>query len=325
MKFFKITLIFVFFTYFTILNASEIKSDLPKKKIAYIVSDIKIPFWEIMSRGIKNNAEKLGYEAIIYSSNNLKKTEIENTLLAIKEKVDGIILSPINSSSAVTILKFAESSNIPVVISDIGADKGKYISYISSNNEEGAYKIGQVLVSKMQELGWDKTGSVGIISIPQKRENGKARTNGFIKAMSESNIDVLGLKQQVDFSYEETYDFTKELIKENKNIRAIWLQGSDKYKGALDAIKDAGKENDVLLVVFDAEPEFLDLIPKGVIVGAAMQQPYVFGEKAVDIIDNFFSKKDVQKDIQLPILPISIINIEENKTIIKRNVLGILE
>ena len=92
MKLFKITLIFLFFTYFTILNASEIKSDLPKKKIAYIVSDIKIPFWEIMSRGIKNNAEKLGYEAIIYSSNNLKKTEIENTIVSNKKPTFLIIL-----------------------------------------------------------------------------------------------------------------------------------------------------------------------------------------------------------------------------------------
>lgn len=325
MNFLKIVSLIILFTYSSFLSASEIKNNLVKKKIAYIVSDIRIPFWEIMNRGIKEKANELGYEVVVYSSNNIKKTEIENTLQAIKDKVDGIILSPINSSSAVTILKFAQSSNIPVVISDIGADKGEYISYISSNNEHGAYQIAQVLAKKMKEVGYDKKGSVGIISIPQKRANGKARTAGFMKAMDESGIKVLGLKQQVDFSYQETYDFAKELIEENKNLRAIWLQGSDRYQGALDAIKDSGKENDTLLIVFDAEPEFLDLIPKGVVVGTAMQQPFLFGEEAISLIDDFLNNKQVEKYIQLPILAISAENIEENTPIIKRNVLGILE
>jgi ribose transport system substrate-binding protein len=294
-----------------------------KKKIAYIVSDVRIPFWEIMSRGIKDSASKLGYELTIYSSNNLKKTEIQNSLIAIKNKVDAIILSPINSSSAVTILKLAKAENIPIIISDIGTDDGEYISFISSDNEDGAYRIGQVLAKRMEELNWQENGSVGIISIPQKRANGKSRTIGFMKAMKESNIKVVGIKQQVDFSYTETYDFSKELIKENKNLRAIWLQGSNRYKGSLDAIKDSGKENEILLIVFDSEPEFLELIPKGVLVGAAMQQPYIFGEKAIQLLNDLFNNKTVQKHIQLSILAISKENIEENRTIIKRNVLGI--
>ncbi|EQB40114.1 hypothetical protein M947_03570 [Sulfurimonas hongkongensis] len=323
MNLIKTTLLVTFFV--TFLGAVEVNSSVSKKKIAYIVSDIRIPFWEIMSRGIKNSAAKLGYKVSIYSSNNIKKFEIQNTIKAIKNRVDAIVLSPINSSSAVTILKFAKSANIPVVICDIGADEGDYVSFISSDNQDGAYKIGQVLTKKMRELGWDKNGSVGIISIPQKRANGKARTAGFMRAMSQSGIKVDGLKQQVDFSYKETYDFSKELIEKNENLRAIWLQGSDRYKAALDAIKDAGKENKVLLIVFDAEPEFLELIPKGIIIGAAMQQPYVFGENAVLVLDNFFNKKNVKKHIQLSILPISTDNIEKNTPLIKRNVLGILE
>lgn len=325
MNFIKITLFVTLFASLNILGAEEVKRDLPKKKIAYIVSDIRIPFWQIMSRGIKNSADELGYEVTIYSSDNIKKTEITNTLEVIKNRVDAIILSPINSSSAVTVLKFAEFANIPVIISDIGADKGKYISFISSDNEEGAYKIGLILSKKMKELGWDKNGFVGIVAIPQKRANGKARTTGFMRAMNESGIKVEGLKQQINFSYQETYNFSKELIEANKELRAIWLQGSDRYKGAQDAIKDAGKEGEILLIVFDAEPEFLELIPNGIIAGAAMQQPYIFGEKAIMLLNNFFNKKDVEKSIQLPILPVSTDNIEKNILLIKRNVLGILE
>ena len=139
MSFVKITLFVTLFAYFNILGAAELNTELSKKKIAYIVSDIRIPFWQIMSKGIKNSADELGYDVTVYSSNNIKKTEIKNTLQAIKNQVDAIILSPINSSSAVTVLKFANSANIPVIISDIGTQRGEYLSYISSDNENGAY------------------------------------------------------------------------------------------------------------------------------------------------------------------------------------------
>ena len=143
----------------------------------------------------------------------------------------------------------------------------------------------------MKNLSWNKEGTVGIISIPQKRTNGKDRTLGFIQALDEESIKVSGFYQQVDFSYEETYNYSKKLIEENKNLRAIWLQGSDKYKGALDAIKEANKQKEIALICFDAEPEFLEMIQNGDLVGSAMQQPYMMGQEAVISLNNFLNNK----------------------------------
>lgn len=298
--------------------------DAVQRRLAYLVSDVRIPFWDIMSRGIKSRAHSLGYSIDVYSADNIKKTELQNTLKAIKDKVDGLIISPINSSTAVTILNFAKQSAIPVVIADIGADSGQYVSYISSDNRQGAYDIGKVLVNKINEIGW-QDGSVGIVSIPQERANGKARTAGFLQALKEAGIKSGGLRQQVDFSYRETYAHTKDLINSAPSLRAIWLQGSNRYQAALDAIKDSGKEGQLLLLCFDAEPEFLEMIPEGVLVGAAMQQPYLMGEMAVSAMDSHLNGKDVKQQHQLPILAISNKNIKEKLPLIRRNVLGIAD
>lgn len=293
------------------------------KKIAYIVSDIEIPFWNIMARGIENNAKLNGYSVEILSANNIKKTEIANMVKAIKNRVDGIVISPINSSTAVSILRMAKKANIPVVISDIGTDAGEYLSFISSDNLKGAYGLGKILSNKMKKLALDKKGRVGIIAIPQKRANGKLRTKGFMKALSEAGIKGAGIKQQVTFSYQETYDFSKELIEKNPNLKALFLQGSNRYKGALDAIKDTGNKEKILLICFDAEPEFLELIPKGVLVGAGMQQPFLMGEKSASALISHLKGKRVEKSIQLEVLPISTDNIKQKLPIIKRNVLGL--
>lgn len=143
--------------------------------------------------------------------------------------------------------------------------------------------------------------------------------------MREAGIKGAGIEQQVDFSYQETYDLSMKLIKSAPDLRAIWTQGSDRYQGVLDAIADAGKKDEIVYISFDAEPIFLELISKGVLVGAAMQQPYLMGQEAVIAMDRHLNGEAVEKNRQLPILAISTENIEEMLPTIKRNVLGIEE
>ncbi|MGJ0313234.1 substrate-binding domain-containing protein [Aliarcobacter cryaerophilus] len=315
MRIFKIMVLLLFFI-------SNLYSN-QQKKLAYIVSDINIPFWQIISKGIKDKSNELGYEIHIYSSNNLKKNELENLASAISLKIDGLIISPINSSTASTLLEIAKMNKIPTIVADIGSDSQDYLSFISSDNKKGAYELGKILSKYMKSLSWNKEGTVGIIAIPQKRLNGKDRTIGFIQALEEDNIKVSGMYQQVDFSYEETYNYSKKLIDENKNLRAIWLQGSDKYKGALDAIKKVNKQNEIALICFDAEPEFLEMIQNGDLVASAMQQPYIIGQEAVVTLNNYFNNKEVKKEQKMEILSISKENIDDKLKIIKLNVLGI--
>lgn len=318
MKLQKLLVIGLFLT--VSLFAAQVQAS---KKIAYLVSDTSIPFWDIMARGIKSKAKDLGYEVTIMSANNSAKKELQNLAVAMRMDIDGLIISPLNSSSSVTILSIAKQNDVPVVISDIGTDGGEYVSYISSNNYEGSYGLGRLLAQKMKELNFDDK-RVGIIAIPQKRANGKARTAGFMKALDEAGIKGADMRQQVTFSYQETYDYTKELIELYPDMKALWLQGSDKYQGALDAMKDLNKE-DILLICFDAEPIFLELIPKGILVGAGMQQPFLMGEKALVNLHKYLNGKDVEKNPQLEVLVISQKNIKDKLPTIKRNVLGLGE
>jgi len=295
-----------------------------EKRIAYLVSDARIPFWSIMAEGIKHEAEELGYRVSVFSADNQARKELEFTAKAIEEGVEGIILSPTNSSAAVTVLKLAERAGIPVVISDIGADADNYVSYIKSDNYQGAYDLGGILASALQERGWQK-GTVGIVAIPQKRDNGKARTDGFLEALEERDIKSAGILQQSDFSYRETYDHTRTLISRNPALRAVWLQGSDRYQAALNAIADAGKEGEILLICFDAEPEFIEMIANGQLVASGMQQPYLMGEIAFEAMDAHLRDGDtdkVQKVQQVAVLPVSSKNLNKLLPTIKRNVLG---
>lgn len=307
---------------FTILLNVTLQASNSNKKIIYLNSDINVPFWKTMSNGIKDVVIDANYDFEVFDAQNSSKKELELTVKAIKEKVDGIIVSPTNSSACVTILKLAKSANIPIIISDVGADTKDYISYISSNNYKGAFEIGQVLSKQMKKRAW-QDGKVGIIAIPQKRINGQKRTSGFMKALTDSGIKGAAIKQMITWTQEETYNYTKQMINEFPNLRAIWLQTSSTYKGALQAIKESNKEDEIILIAFDAEPEFLELIPKGKILASGMQQPYLMGQAAAVNMIKHLNNEKVKKDIQIPVLVVSTDNISNNLDMIKLNVLGI--
>lgn len=304
------------------LNLPGISTKGAAKQIAYIVSDTGIPFWNIMAKGIERAARHHGCFLSVYSADNSRKKEFTFVARAIRDQVDGLIVSPTSSSACATILKLANDADIPVVISDIGTDGGEYLSYISSNNFEGAYEIGKVLTRKMISKGW-MNASVGIVAIPQKRKNGRERTAGFMKALDEAGIRGADIKQQTLWTEDETYHFCMDMIQKNPDLRALWLQGSDRYKGALRAIADSGKKQDILLVTFDSEPEFIQLIQDEVILGSAMQQPYLMGQKAFRVLMEHLNGQPVSRHIEIPILTISKENIMEKLPIIQQNVLGL--
>ncbi len=104
-------------------------------------------------------------------------------------------------------------------------------------------------------------------------------TEGFIEAAKQQGMRIAAIKQQKDFSYQETFIFTQTMLREHRKIRAIWLQGSDRYQAALDAIDSLGQRDKVLLICFDAEPEFIDMIRSQQLVGSGMQQPFLMGRE----------------------------------------------
>lgn len=291
------------------------------KQLIYITSDRRIPFWDIMSRGIQQRAQQLGHQVQVLSANNSTKRELEHLALALRQRVDGLIISPTSSSAGATLIKLASAAGIPVVVADIGADSDKYLSFIASDNYQGAYELGQILSRALLQKGW-QSGRVGIVAIPQRRQNGRERTAGFMQALDEAGILAAGMRQQVDFSYTETYTFSRELIDSEPQLRAIWLQGSDRYQAALDAIKDAGREGEILLATFDAEPEFIDMIQSGQLIGAAMQQPFLIGEEAVISLDRYFHGESVTPEHKLSVLAVSADNLQTHLSTIRRNVLG---
>src|SRR5262249_37893913 len=146
------------------------------------------------------------------------------------------------------------------IVSDIGTNSGEYVSFVISNNFEGAYGIGKVLGERLKAKGW-QNGSVGLVTISQARRNGQARTAGFRKAMQEAGITKeAALQQMQSYTADETFHFVQDMLTANPDLRGLFVQTDQPTTGALRAIKAARREGEVLVAAFDGTPELVQLI-----------------------------------------------------------------
>ncbi len=291
------------------------------KHLAYLTPGLDLPFWRILAKGIDDVAKANGGSSTAYDSHNSAQTQLQNAQDAIARKVDGILISPTDSSTAPAVLAAAGRAGIPVVIADIGTTSGEYVSFIISDNYQGAYGIGQALAKAMEAKGW-QTGTVGLVTISLARNNGKARTSGFMKAMDEAGIKQAALSQMQTYTSDETFKFVQDMITAHPDMRGLFIQTDQPTLGALRAVQAARKQNDILIAAFDGIPEFVKLIEDGSIVGSGMQQPYLMGQRSAQALFEHLADKTPEKQILVPIEVVTGENIKQLLPTIQKTVFG---
>jgi ribose transport system substrate-binding protein len=293
----------------------------PSLRVAYLTPGLDLPYWRILGKGISDVAAGLHAQATIYDSHNDAQTQLQNAQDALARNVDGLILSPTDSSTAPAVLAAARRAGVPVVIADIGTTNGDYAAFTISNNEDGAYRTGRVLAQALQNKGWTN-GTYGLVTISLARKNGQLRTAGFRKAMQEAGVKEAALSQMQSYTADETFHFVQDMLTAHPDMRAIFVQTDDPSLGAVRAIHAAGRDGEVLLAAFDGIPEFVPLIQGGQITVAGMQQPYLMGTKAASALFSQIAGKPPEKQIDIGIEIVDKSNLTSLLPTLQKNVFG---
>ena len=291
------------------------------KTIVYLTPGLDLPFWRYLSKGVEAAVKAKGYEFQALDSHNNPQTQLQNAQDSIAKGVAGIVISPTDSSTAPSVLELAKKSGIPVVIADIGTNSGDYVSFIISNNYEGAKGVGLALAEALKKKGW-QNGSIGLITISQARKNGQARTKGFRDGLIEGGVKTkeAGLQQMQSYTTDETFKFTQDMLTANPDMRGLFVQTDQPALGALRAIKAARRDGEILVAAFDGIPEFVNLLKSGQIVCSGMQQPYLMGERSGEAMVKHLASESVEKEISIPILAITSVNIDQELPTVKATV-----
>jgi ribose transport system substrate-binding protein len=280
------------------------------KRFAYLTPGLDLPFWRYLSKGIADTAKAAGASSTTYDSHNSAQTQLQNAQDVISRGVDGIIISPTDSSTAPAVIAAAERAKIPVVIADIGTTSGDYVSFVTSNNGQGAYETGQALAQAIKAKGW-QNGTFGLVTISLARKNGQLRTAGFRRAMAEIGMKEAQLSQMQTYTADETFRFVQDMLTAHPDMRALFVETDDPALGAARAIKAGRREGEILLAAFDGVPAFVQMLESGEITVAGMQQPYLMGVTCCQAMLDHLAGKTPQKNVLLPVEIVTSQNVKQ--------------
>jgi ribose transport system substrate-binding protein len=214
-----------------------------------------------------------------------EQTQIVNDLLA--NGCKAIAISPVDPANETQLLNKAASEAL-LVTQDSDAPNSNRACYIGTDNHAAGLKVG-ALIKEACPNG----GKIMLFVGKKDAQNAKDRAQGIEDALKGSNLTIVDTRTDDTDTTRAKANASDALVKDPDLVCLVglWNYNTPAIYGAM---KDAGKLGKIKIVGFDDEADTLNGIKQGYIYGTVVQQPYVFGEKVVDLFHDYVvgGKKD---------------------------------
>lgn len=215
------------------------------KTIALIVPSLKNPFFAEMASVINIEARNYGYITLIGDSDDDINIEKEEIIQLTSRNIDGMIIVPCGEGWQHLLKK--QTEGFPLICIDRYFEDMD-LSFVSSNNYDGAYSASKYLIEH---------GHTSIACIQGVRHSTPniQRVKGFEDAMSNFGITSYTVTGDA-FSEQNGYLETKLLLQQIERPTAIFTFSNTIAMGCLKALKEEKIKipNDISLITFDDNP-----------------------------------------------------------------------
>ena len=215
---------------------------------------------------------------IRYAEWNVEEQE-EQMREFIRNKVDAIILCPVDAKSYLNVLKEARNAGIPVINMNMKMDavSTEYITtYVGASMSEEADLAGQLVVECLN----GKKGKVGIIEGTQGTDPQIYRTQTFLEYISSyPDIEVVGIAE-ANWSKAKAGLAASNLLAQNPDINVFYCHDSNMAMGVYDMLKARGLDNKIQIIGIGNEQQHMDAVREGKIYGLVTQPPEYEAEYA---------------------------------------------
>jgi len=261
------------------------------KKASYnvvlITNDTFDPYYITVAAGAKAEAKKQGINLSWVAGKNIdvaSQTQVLNAAMA--KHPDFIVMSIIDAKAMIAPLKKVKSSGIPVITIDTDvADPSVRLGTISSDNTQGGRVAADVLAGL---VGSGKVGyqgyTPGIASVDD-------RHNGFTTQLKKHpKLTFIGSSYD-NYDLKDVASKVSATIRRNPDLQGLFAPATNEVIGTANAIQAAGKVGKIKLVGFDASPDEVNMLKRGVITALVVQKAYLMGQLGVREAVAYLSKK----------------------------------
>jgi ribose transport system substrate-binding protein len=256
-----------------------------KKKltIAVIPKGTTHEFWKSVHAGAIKASRELDVDIVWKGP--LKEDDLKQQIELVEsftaQRVDGIVLAPLNDKALRVSVKDAKNANIPVVVFDSALAGNDMVGYVATDN----LAAGRLAGERMAKLLGDK-GRVAVLRYQEGSASTAQREQGFLDAIAKhAGIEVVSSNQYGGATTETAFATSESLLAAqgaaSGKLDGVFCPNESTTFGMLLAVEKAGVAGKIKFLGFDASSKLVKALEQGNLQGLVLQNPMNMGYLAV--------------------------------------------
>lgn len=278
------------------------------KRMAVVISTLNNPWFVLLAESAKERAEELGYEAVIFDSQNNSSKETEHFDNIIAAGYGAILFNPTDADGSVVNVKRAKEAEIPVFCMDREINARDVATcQILSDNYSGCVAIGKEFVRTVGREGKyaELLGLVG-------DNNTWNRSRGFHTVVDRFPGLEMVAQQSADFDRNTAMMVMESILQAHGDLVGVFCGNDAMAMGAYQAILAAGKADEIKIFGFDGERDVLNAIREGKIIATGMQSPVLMARTAAEFAHRYLTgDHNFPKKIPIAVHAVTRANVDQ--------------
>lgn len=247
---------------FSILFSSLAFAQKPIK-VGFLLSTLQEERYQKDKKYFEDEAKKLGAEVIFFSADNSESTQVKKMENLLTKGVNVVVVQPVNSQAASTLVDLAEEAKVPVIAYDRIINNANLAYYVTQDS----YEVGRMQANAAIKATNGK-GKYVILSGQSGHSVAQAITDGVKEILKKyPGIEVVVEKSHNNWSPSLAMATVENaLTKYQGKIDAILANNSGMANGAVQAVGDFDKNlaGKVFIAGADADLAAVKNLVKGV-------------------------------------------------------------
>jgi len=236
--------------------------------IGWDVPLISNPYWALLQNFAEGAAKQFGIKLITAQANTDDATQISQIQGFIADKVNGMVVGPVDNTVGKTILSLAQKANIPLTFMQRlpGVNPSSYsskifVGYVGTDDQPGGALAAKLLYASGARKWVGMTGALGNSVAVERLQGAQA----FVKAHSAVSLLKVQYGNEARSAGVTTMqDFLSEYP--GPSFNGVWSFNDEGALGAIDALKKAGDLGKVKVVAIDGTVDGINAVANGQLV-----------------------------------------------------------
>ncbi|AYO29207.1 sugar ABC transporter substrate-binding protein [Biomaibacter acetigenes] len=275
-------------------QAQNQQSQESKPKLGAVMIDLNHPFYAAMMEAGNKAAEDFGAEVIWKSAEGSLEKEISLIENFIEQKVDVILIDPIDATGVIPAIEKAHEAGIEVITMGNFVDTPYNVNTLY-NDFEDTKTLGQMMGNYL-----GKKGNVVVLVGSPGNYVSDMRQKGFLQGIGEfRDIKVLSV-QPSDWDPAKGMKVMENWLTSYSDIDGFFCVSDAVTFAAIEAIKAAGRQKDIAVFSYDGEIQASEKIKNGEIVADLLTGAKRVGYWNIKVATQLAKGEKMENKVYLP-------------------------